>query len=105
MTIKEALQAELSPIDIADGKLMKALSESDLEPSATYVAADHEKLVDITFAGLLMKLIAVSEEREDDLSTKYSTNYAGIISGIYKKWGLTDPYAIAKPIVRQINLH
>ena len=101
MTIKEALIAELEPITISDAKMNKALQAQQLDGETTYIAADHERGVDLAYAGLLLTKVMVSEVREDDVSIKFTTTYGPIVSWLYKKWGLPDPFAIAKPTVTQ----
>src|SRR5690349_10546649 len=102
MTIKEALVAELEPLTVSEKKLEKALG--DLDGSATYVESEHEEAVDLCYAGLLGKMVAIAEEKEDDASIKFSTEYGPIVAALYRKWKKANPFEIIlpKPTVKQI---
>lgn len=99
MTIKEALIDTIS-INLPAGRIDKALIDAELNGSSDYTKAD-EKAVDMVWAGLLLTTIQVTEVREDDVSIKYATDLKGIYSALMSKWGLDDPFAVARPVVKQ----
>lgn len=101
MTIREALINTIS-ISLPAGKIDKALIDAGLNGSADYAKAD-EKAIDLVWAGLLLTTIQVTEVREDDVSIKYATDLRSVYSAIMRKWGLVDPFAVAKPTVKQLN--
>ncbi|WP_285011205.1 DUF6706 family protein [Pedobacter faecalis] len=101
MTIKEALSTKTEQLTLASGALDLAILESGLDGTATYDPGTNGKDVDLVWAGLLLTVIQVTEVREDDASVKYAGNLREIYSAIMRKWGLVDPFAAAKPTVRQ----
>ena len=101
MTIKEALTTKVAPLSISDAALDLALLEAGLDGSSDYSPMTDGKAVDMVWAGLLLTTIQVTEVREDDVSIKWSSNLKGIYSFLMNKWGLPDPFAIAKPTVTQ----
>jgi len=101
MTIKEALTTKVAPLSISDAALDLALLEAGLDGSSDYSPSTDGKAVDMVWAGLLLTTIQVVEVKEDDVSIKYATNLRGIYSMLMLRWGLPDPFAIAKPTVTQ----
>ncbi|RQO79138.1 hypothetical protein DBR40_05305 [Pedobacter sp. KBW01] len=104
MTIKEALKTKSENLTVSDGKLNLVLLESNLSGTDTYNPDANEKAVDMAYLTLLLESISVSEIREDDVAIKYTNNLKEIVSAICKKWGLPDPYAVAKPSVKQVQI-
>lgn len=104
MTIKEALKTLSENLTVSDGKLDLSLVNAGLNGASLYVPATHEKVVDMVYITLLLFSISITELREDDVSIKYSNNIKDIVSAIYRKWGMPDPYAIAKPTVKQVQI-
>jgi len=102
MTIKEALTLKTKSLNITSEELDLAILEAGLDGTATYHPQTDGMKVDLVWAGFLLTTIQTVEVREDDVSIKYSTNLKGIYSAIMKKWGLPDPFAPAKPTVKQI---
>ena len=107
MTIREALTIKVKMLKLSPEDLDLLLEESKLIGTATYDVDVNGKAVDLAYAGLLLTQIHVTEQKEDDVSIKYSTDLKGIYSAIMRKWGMLDPFAIivAKPKVTQINFH
>jgi hypothetical protein len=105
MTIKEALTTKVAPLSISDAALDLALLEAGLDGASDYSPMTDGKPVDMVWAGLLLTTIQVVEVKEDDVSIKWSSNLRNIYSEIMRRWKLEDPFAIAKPTVRQINFH
>lgn len=103
MTIKEALKTLSENLTVSDGKLDLALINAGLNGTALYTPEDEQK-VDMVYVTLLLTSITISELREDDVSIKYTADLKGIVSAIYRKWGLVDPFAIAKPKVKQVQI-
>jgi hypothetical protein len=107
MTIKEALNIKLKKqkLILTDEELALVLEESKLIGTADYDYDLNGKGVDLAFAGLLLETVRVTEVREDDVSIKYSNDLKTLISWLYTKWGLPDPFAVVvpKPIVKQVN--
>lgn len=105
MTIKEALNGELEPLILSEIKMDKALEAQGLDGSAVYNSATHEKGVDLAYLTLLVKMVGISEKKEDDVSIKFTTDYKTIISYLSKKYGLVDPFEVIvlKPSVTQVN--
>lgn len=104
MTIKEALKTKAENLSISDGKLDLVLLEASLNGSAEYDPNLNAKKLDMVYVTLLLESISVLELKEDDVSIKYSNNYKDLVSAIYRKWDLRDPFAVAKPTVTQRNL-
>jgi hypothetical protein len=103
MTIKEALTTKTLTLSLADGVLDLAILEAELDGNATYDPKTDGMAVDMVWAGLLLTTIQVVEVKEDDVSIKYATDLRGLYSAIMRKWGLPDPFAVAKPTVTQVN--
>lgn len=105
MTIKGALTIKVKKLALSSEDIDLLMEESGLTGSNTYNYETDGKNVDLAYAGLLLTQIHVTEQKEDDVSIKYSTDMKGIYSAIMRKWGLVDPFAIvvAKPTVRQVN--
>ena len=103
MTIKEALTTKTAQLSLAPGILDLSILEAELDGNATYDPRTDGMNVDLVWAGLLLSTIQIVEEREDDVSTKWSSDLKGIYSWIMRKWGLVDPYAPLKPTVTQKN--
>lgn len=101
MTIKEALKTLSENLTVSDGKLDLSLVNAGLNGATTYDPATHEKVVDMVYVTLLLSSISITEFKEDDVSIKYSNNLKDIVSVIYRKWGMTDPFAPLKPTVKQ----
>lgn len=101
MTIKEALTIKVKSLSLSEQEVDLAIADAKLIGTADYDADVNGKEVDLVWAGLLLTTIHVTEIKEDDVSIKRSTNYKDIYSAIMRKWGLPDPYAIAKPMVTQ----
>lgn len=102
MTIKEALSTKTSPLSLADGVLDLAILEAELIGTAEYDPKTDGKAVDMVWAGLLLSTIQITEVREDDVAIKYSADLKGIYSWLMRKWGMDDPFAPSKPVVRQV---
>ena len=100
MTIKEALKTLSENLTVSDGKLHLALINAGLNGTTLYTPEDEQK-VDMVYITLLLTSITISELKEDDVSIKYTADLKGIVSYIMRKWGLVDPFAIAKPKVTQ----
>lgn len=103
MTIKEALTTKTSTLRLSSAELDLALLEAGLDGASAYNPSTQAQEVDMVWAGLLLTTIQLIEVREDDVSIKYSNNLKDIVSAIYRKWGMIDPFAIAKPSVTQVN--
>ncbi|AMR34138.1 hypothetical protein A0256_23150 [Mucilaginibacter sp. PAMC 26640] len=103
MTIKEALTTKTASLSISSAVLDLAIIEAGLIGISDYDPTDNGKAVDLVWAGLLLTTIQVTEQKEDDVSVKFSTDLKGIYSWIMRKWGLLDPFAPVKPTVRQVN--
>jgi hypothetical protein len=101
MTIKEALSTKTSALKLSSAELDLALLEAGLDGASAYDPSTQAKEVDMVWAGFLLTTIQVTEVKEDDVSIKYSTDLKGIYSSIMRKYGLVDPFAIAKPKVTQ----
>lgn len=104
MTIKEALKAKSENLKVTDGKLDLVLLEASLDGAQTYDPILNAKKLDMVYVTLLLESIAVLEQKEDDISIKYSSNYKDLVSAIYRKLDLRDPFAIAKPTVKQVQI-
>lgn len=108
MTIKEALTIKLKKqkLILTDQEMDLLLEESKLIGTDNYDFDLNGKNVDLAFAGLLLETVRVTEVKEDDVSIKYSNDLKTLISSIYKKWGLEDPFAvvISKPKVKGVRL-
>jgi len=104
MTIKEALSTKVKSLSLTSGEIDLALLEAGLDGASAYDPTAQGMEVDLVWAGFLLTTIQVTELKEDDVSIKYSNNLKDIVSAIYLKWGLVDPFAIAKPTVKQVNL-
>jgi len=105
MTIKEALTIKLKKqnLILTDQEMELLLEEAKLIGTADYDFDLNGKDVDLAFAGLLLETVRVIEVKEDDVSIKYSNDLKTLISILYTKWGLPDPFApvVIKPTVRQ----
>ena len=101
MTIKEALTTKASSLRLSSAELDLALLEAGLDGASAYNHSSQAKEVDMVWAGLLLTTIQLIEVREDDVSIKYSSDLKGIYSAIMNKYGLVDPFAVAKPTVTQ----
>jgi len=101
MTIKEALITKTKNLGLTSGDLDLAILEAGLDGNATYSPSTDGMQVDLVWAGLLLSTIRIVEVKEDDVSIKWTSDLRGIYSWIMRKWGLPDPFAIAKPTVRQ----
>lgn len=104
MTIKEALKSKAENLTVSDGKLDLVLLEAGLDGTNEYSPLTNGKEVDMAYVTLLLTAIQVTEVREDDVSIKYANNLKSIVSSIYIKWGMLDPFASAKPTVKGVNL-
>lgn len=108
MTIKEALTIKLKKqkLIIDDQEMDLLLEESKLIGTADYDYDLNGMSVDLAFAGLLLETIRVTEVKEDDVAIKYSNDLKTLISFLYKKWGLPDPFevVVSKPVVRQVRV-
>ncbi|RZM10379.1 MAG: hypothetical protein EOO88_48230 [Pedobacter sp.] len=103
MTIKEALKTLSENLTVSDGKLDLALINAGLIGTTLYTPED-EQAIDMVYVTLLLTSITISELKEDDVSIKYTADLKGIVSAIYRKWVLVDPFAIAKPKVKQVQI-
>lgn len=103
MTIKEALTTKTSTLRLSSAELDLALLEAGLDGASAYNPSTQAQEVDMVWAGLLLTTIQLVEVREDDVSVKYSTDLKAIYSAIMNKYGLPDPFAVAKPSVKQVN--
>jgi len=105
MTIKEALTIKVKKLALSSEDIDLLLEESKLVGSNTYDVDTDGKNVDLAYAGLLLTQIHVIEQKEDDVSIKFSMDMKGIYSAIMRKWGLVDPFLIIldKPTVKQVN--
>lgn len=101
MTIKEALKVKSENLTVSDGKLDLVLLEASLNGAETYEPISDAQPLDMTYLTLLLESITVLEQKEDDVSIKYSNNLKDIVSAICRKYGLPDPFAVAKPTVTQ----
>lgn len=101
MTIKEALTTKTKSLNLTDADLDLALLEAGLNGLSDYDPDTDGKAVDMIWAGLLLTTIQITEVKEDDVSIKYSTDLKAIYSWIMRKWGLPDPFMVAKPTVKQ----
>lgn len=101
MTIKEALKTKSENLTVSDGKLDLVLIDASLDGTLSYNPNTNGKAVDLAYVTLLLESISISELREDDVSIKYTNNLIDIVSAIYRKYGMTDPFASAKPTVKQ----
>ncbi len=102
MTIKEALSTKTAPLSLTTGALDLAILEAGLDGTAAYDPIADGKAVDMVWAGLLLSTIQITEVREDDVAIKYSADLKGIYSWLMRKWGMVDPFAPSKPVVRQV---
>jgi hypothetical protein len=100
MTIKEALEIKTRPLSLEAGVLDLAILEADLIGTAEYDPKEG-KAVDLVWIGLLLTTIRVTEVKEDDVSLKFTGDLRGIVSALCLKWGIPDPFAPAKPTVKQ----
>jgi len=105
MTIKEVLTIKVKKLALSSEDIDLLLEESGLVGSDTYNYEIDGKNVDLAYAGLLLTQIHVTEQKEDGVSIKFSTDMKGIYSAIMRKWGLVDPFLIImdKPTVKQVN--
>lgn len=101
MTIKEALKAKSENLTVTDGKLDLVLIEASLNGAQTYDIILNAKKLDMVYVTLLLESITITEQSEDDVSINYSNNLKDIVSAIYTKWGLYNPYASAVAKVTQ----
>lgn len=101
MTIKEALKSTIN-FPLPDITLDKSLIDADLIGTSDYTK-DKAKAVDLCMAGLLFTLITSPDLTEDDVSIKLPSRdvLLKVYSAICKKWKVEDPFAPAKPTVRQ----
>lgn len=104
MTIKEALKTKSDNLTVSSGKLDLVLLEASLDGASKYNPVTDGKDLDMAYVTLLLETIQVTELKEDDVSIKYSNNLKDIVSAIYRRWGMIDPYAVLKPTVKQVNL-
>lgn len=104
MTIKEALKTKSENLTVSDSKLDLVLIESTLNGGAEYDPQRDGKELDLVYVTLLLFSISIVELKEDDVSIKYSNNLKDIISAIYRKYKMFDPYADLKPTVKQVKL-
>lgn len=104
MTIKEALTTKTQSLSLGAGVLDLAILEAGLNGSAVYTPDTDGKAVDLVWAGLLLTTIQLTEVKEDDVSIKYATDLRGIYSSIMRKWNLPDPFAPARPTVKQVRV-
>lgn len=98
MTIKEALTTKAQNLGISESRIDLALLEGNLIGVDQYEPSTMAKDLDLVYVALLLESIGINEVREDDVSIKYTTNLKQIVSSIYLKWGMVDPYAA--PIAR-----
>lgn len=103
MTIKEALTTKTSTLRLSSAELDLALLEAGLDGASAYDPSSQAQEIDMVWAGLLLTTIQLIEVREDDVSIKYSSDLKGIYSFLMNKYGLPDPFAVAKPTVTQVN--
>ncbi|MCX3266544.1 DUF6706 family protein [Pedobacter agri] len=101
MTIKEALTTKAENLSLSSAKIELALYEGNLDGATQYDPTTMGMALDLVYVTLLLESISISEVREDDVSIKYTNDSKGIVSAIYRKWGLVDPFAPAKPRVTQ----
>ncbi|RZJ86763.1 MAG: hypothetical protein EOO20_17605 [Chryseobacterium sp.] len=101
MTIKEALTTKAENLSLSSAKIELALYEANLDGATQYNVDEYGMKLDLVYVTLLLESISVSEVREDDVSIKFTSDLRGIVSAIMRKWGLVDPFAIAKPKVTQ----
>lgn len=101
MTIKEALTTKTQNLSLTGGQIDLALLEGKLNGAASYNPEVDGKALDMVYITLLLESISVSEIREDDVSIKFTNANKGIVSAISRKWGLVDPFAPARPTVKQ----
>ncbi|MDQ1139424.1 DUF6706 family protein [Pedobacter agri] len=101
MTLKEALTTKAENLSLSSAKIELALYEANLDGATEYDAELQGMALDLVYVTLLLESISISEVREDDVSIKFTTDLKGIVSAIYRKWNLVDPFAPAKPRVTQ----
>lgn len=104
MTIKEALKTLSENLTVSDGKLDLSLLNAGLDGATQYDPEAHEKVIDMVYITLLLFSISIVELKEDDVSIKYSNNLKDIVSAMYRKWGMIDPFAPLKPTVKQVQI-
>ncbi|RZM22429.1 MAG: hypothetical protein EOO88_29475 [Pedobacter sp.] len=103
MTIKEALTTKTQSLTLGAGELDLAILEAGLDGTTDYTPSIDGKAVDMVWSGLLLTTIQIVEEREDDVSIKYSSDLKSIYSALMRKWNLVDPFAPSKPTVKQVR--
>jgi len=103
MTNKEAL-ISLIDFTLPEGKITKALIDSDIDGDAIYSSAD-ERIIDLAMAGLLISYVSAKKITEGDWSIEMPSraDLISLISFLYRKHKLKDPYAPAKPSVRAVK--
>jgi hypothetical protein len=101
MTLKEALSTKATSLSLSAAEVELALFEAKMDGNGQYDPDTQAQQLDMVYAGLLLTAIHVTEVREDDVSIKRSGDMKGIYSAIMRRWELTDPFAIAKPSVKQ----
>ncbi|RZM22527.1 MAG: hypothetical protein EOO88_29135 [Pedobacter sp.] len=101
MTIKEALTTKAENLSLSSAKVELALYEANFDGATEYNAELQGMQLDLVYVTLLLESISVSEVREDDVSIKFTSDLKGIVSAIMRKWGLVDPFAPARPTVKQ----
>lgn len=102
MTIKEAFAIKTKNLQLTDKDMDLYLLEAGLDGAAEYNYAAQGKVLDLTYAELLLSVIYVSEQREDDVSIKYTADLKGIYSAIMRKWNMKDPFAASRPTVKRL---
>jgi hypothetical protein len=103
MTIKEALAATVN-FPLPGNAIDKALIDGDLDGAATYAKTD-AKAVGVCMAGLLFTLITTADVTEDDVSIKLPQRdvLLKFYSALCTQWGLSNPFAVQGPTVKQIR--
>jgi len=100
MTLKQALQG-IFQFEIADDTLEKALADSSLAVTDTYVSATHQQPIDLCAAGLCTILITTPNVSENGLSIQFDTGkLRELRSGLLAKYGLpgTEPEIKTDPV-------
>jgi len=101
MTIKEALTTKTRNLSLTSADIDLALYEAKLNGAAQYDVDAMGKALDMVYVTLLLESISVSEMKEDDVSVKFTNDNKGIVSALYRKWKMADPFAPLKPTVKQ----
>jgi len=91
MTVKEALEAGLTDLEVSDNLITKVMLDNEVDGTVNYAKDDHQEAVDICRRDIYLILASSPEIREGSFAIRYSAGQLiALAKAINRKYGLEE---------------